>query len=204
MGQGLGSGYGTRRPAHWRGRRQERHQPKGPAAVRVGGYPAYCSSDCIGIPRLLRRRALGSRLRPPSTASRLHPGRDQERRGDEARWPCPMPARPRSRAPEGRRVGPPACGVDDDAEGTARRAGAVARFPKRKRRRVPSHRTNQRIEHQEEAMKMSLCPMCANCPEVEMVGDEVRIGEAGNLAVLKKDEWNVLVDLIQTGQLSKL
>jgi len=53
-------------------------------------------------------------------------------------------------------------------------------------------------------MKMSLCPLCANCPEVEVVGDEVRIGEAGNLAVLKKDEWNVLVDLIQTGQLSKI
>ncbi len=53
-------------------------------------------------------------------------------------------------------------------------------------------------------MKMSLCPMCNNCPEVEVVGDEVRIGEAGNLAVLKKDEWNVLVDLIQTGQLSKM
>jgi len=34
-------------------------------------------------------------------------------------------------------------------------------------------------------MKMSLCPMCTNCPEVEVVGDEVRIGEAGNLAVLK-------------------
>jgi len=26
----------------------------------------------------------------------------------------------------------------------------------------------------------------------------------GNLAVLKKDEWNVLVDLIQSGQLSKV
>lgn len=34
--------------------------------------------------------------------------------------------------------------------------------------------------------------------------DEVRIGEAGNLAVLKKDEWNVLVDLIQSGRLSKV
>ena len=30
------------------------------------------------------------------------------------------------------------------------------------------------------------------------------LGEAGNLAVLKKDEWNVLVDLIQSGQLSKV
>ncbi len=53
-------------------------------------------------------------------------------------------------------------------------------------------------------MKMSLCPMCNNCPEVEVVGDEVRIGEAGNLTVLKKDEWNVLVELIQSGQLAKI
>ena len=33
-------------------------------------------------------------------------------------------------------------------------------------------------------------------PEVEILGDEVRIGEAGNLAVLKKDKWNVLVGLL--------
>jgi len=46
--------------------------------------------------------------------------------------------------------------------------------------------------------------MCNNCPEVEVVGDEVRIGEAGNLAVLKKDEWNVLVELIQAGQLTMI
>jgi len=37
-----------------------------------------------------------------------------------------------------------------------------------------------------------------------MAGDEVRIGEAGNLAVLKKDEWNLLVDMIQSGQLTKV
>jgi hypothetical protein len=55
-----------------------------------------------------------------------------------------------------------------------------------------------------EKTTMSLCPACTACPEVEVFGDEVRIGEAGNLAVLKKDEWNVLVDLIQSGQLSKL
>jgi len=51
---------------------------------------------------------------------------------------------------------------------------------------------------------MSLCPMCGQCPEVEVAGDEVRIGEAGNLAILKRDEWNVLVDLIQSGQLSRV
>jgi hypothetical protein len=55
-----------------------------------------------------------------------------------------------------------------------------------------------------ETQRMSLCPMCTNCPEVEITGDEVRIGEAGNLATLKKDEWNVLVDLIVGGQLKRL
>ena len=50
----------------------------------------------------------------------------------------------------------------------------------------------------------SLCPECSACPEVEVAGNEVRIGEAGNLAVLKKDEWNILVDLIQSGRLVKL
>jgi hypothetical protein len=39
---------------------------------------------------------------------------------------------------------------------------------------------------------------------VEVLEDEVRIGEAGNLAVLKKAEWNVLVDLIRSGQLTNL
>ncbi len=51
---------------------------------------------------------------------------------------------------------------------------------------------------------MSLCPACGHCPQVDVRADEVRIGEDGNLAVLKKDEWNVLVDLIQSGQLTKL
>jgi hypothetical protein len=55
-----------------------------------------------------------------------------------------------------------------------------------------------------ENLKVSLCPACTACPEVEISGDEIRIGEAGNLAVLKKDEWNVLVALIQSGQLSKI
>ncbi len=53
-------------------------------------------------------------------------------------------------------------------------------------------------------MTVSLCPACGHCPAVDIRGDEVRIGEAGNLAVLKKDEWNLLVELIETGQLTKL
>ena len=53
--------------------------------------------------------------------------------------------------------------------------------------------------------KVLLCPAgCGECPEVEFTGDQIRVGEAGNLAVLTKEEWNVLVDLIQSGQLSKV
>ena len=56
-----------------------------------------------------------------------------------------------------------------------------------------------------ENRKVLLCPAgCGECPEVEFSGDEVRVGEAGNLAVLTKDEWNVLVDLIRSGTLSKV
>jgi hypothetical protein len=52
--------------------------------------------------------------------------------------------------------------------------------------------------------RVSQCPMCTQCPEVAFVGDEVQIGEGGNLVVLKKAEWNVLVDAIKSGQLSKV
>jgi len=55
-----------------------------------------------------------------------------------------------------------------------------------------------------EELRMSLCPACDACPEVAIAGDEVRIGEAGNLVRLTRDEWNVLVDLIRSGRLSAL
>jgi hypothetical protein len=51
--------------------------------------------------------------------------------------------------------------------------------------------------------RISLCPMCDHCPEVVLVGNEVQIGEAGNLVVLKKDEWNVLVDAIKSRRLRR-
>ena len=38
----------------------------------------------------------------------------------------------------------------------------------------------------------------------EIGRDEVRIGELGNLVTLKREEWNVLVDLIQSGTLKKI
>jgi hypothetical protein len=50
---------------------------------------------------------------------------------------------------------------------------------------------------------VSLCPHCDYCPEVVIEGDTIRIGEEANLVVLKKDEWNVLVDAIRSGQLGR-
>ena len=55
-----------------------------------------------------------------------------------------------------------------------------------------------------EKQVVSLCPSCDHCPEVAVEGDEVRIGEDANTTRLKKEEWNVLVDLIQSGQLGRL
>lgn len=48
---------------------------------------------------------------------------------------------------------------------------------------------------------VSLCPNCIHCPEVVIDGDTIRIGEDTNLVVLKKEEWNVLVAAIRSGQL---
>ena len=52
--------------------------------------------------------------------------------------------------------------------------------------------------------RVSLCPQCIACPEVVIDGDTVRIGEDENIVLLKKEEWNVLVDAIHTGQLGRL
>lgn len=52
--------------------------------------------------------------------------------------------------------------------------------------------------------RVSLCPACTNCPEVVIDGDTIRIGEDENIVVLKRDEWNVLVDAIHSGQLSRI
>ena len=52
--------------------------------------------------------------------------------------------------------------------------------------------------------KISLCPSCSACPEVVMEGDAVRIGEKGNIVSLKKEEWNVLVDVIKSGKVGRL
>lgn len=53
-------------------------------------------------------------------------------------------------------------------------------------------------------MKVTLCTECENCPQVELTDTGVNIGEAGNLAVLSHKEWNLLVDLVQSGELRKV
>jgi hypothetical protein len=55
-----------------------------------------------------------------------------------------------------------------------------------------------------EQVRVSLCPACGACPEVVIDDDRAHIGETGNRAVLNKDEWNVLVQLIRSGQLTDL
>lgn len=55
-----------------------------------------------------------------------------------------------------------------------------------------------------ETRAVSLCPACSHCPEVVVDGDTVRIGEEANTAVLGKEEWNTLVDLILPGRLGRL
>jgi hypothetical protein len=49
-----------------------------------------------------------------------------------------------------------------------------------------------------------IVPACTVCPEVVIEGNTVRIREDANTAILSKDEWNVLVGLIQSGQLGAL
>ena len=55
-----------------------------------------------------------------------------------------------------------------------------------------------------ESLRVSLCPACTACPEVEIGRDEVRIGEPGNLVTLKREDWNVHVELIHSGDLKKV
>jgi hypothetical protein len=52
--------------------------------------------------------------------------------------------------------------------------------------------------------KISLCPACTACPEIVMDGDTIRIGEDENVVVLRKEEWNVLVDVLKSGRVGRV
>lgn len=51
---------------------------------------------------------------------------------------------------------------------------------------------------------MTLCPACGTCPTIEVYDETVRIGEEGNRVILKKEEWNGLVDKITRGELVRI
>ena len=52
-----------------------------------------------------------------------------------------------------------------------------------------------------EPIKISLCPLCGECPEVEITDQGVRIGEDTNTVRLSHAEWNELVRLIKADEL---
>jgi hypothetical protein len=52
------------------------------------------------------------------------------------------------------------------------------------------------------ACRLALSPL-RSLPGSRHRGDIIRIGEDANLVVLKKEEWNVLVDAIRSGQLGR-
>lgn len=53
-------------------------------------------------------------------------------------------------------------------------------------------------------MEVTLCKGSGCCPKVMTMKNSVEIGEKDNLVKLKAGEWNLLVDLIKTGKISKI
>lgn len=60
------------------------------------------------------------------------------------------------------------------------------------------------MEKRKERKRVVLCHDCEACPEIVFEGDEVLIGEKGNLVRLKKQEWNDLVQKIKKGELAEV
>ena len=55
-----------------------------------------------------------------------------------------------------------------------------------------------------EPKKFSLCPLCAECPEVVTTDEALAIGEDANTVRLSHAEWNELVRLIKQGELHEI
>ena len=55
-----------------------------------------------------------------------------------------------------------------------------------------------------EPKKVTLCPACTACPEVEITDQGVTIGEDANTVRLTYAEWNELVRLIRSGDLPEV
>lgn len=61
----------------------------------------------------------------------------------------------------------------------------------------------------ETTKKLSLCPACGACPEVEILhyggqAPAVRIGEGDEKITLPKEAWNTLVRYVREGILGEL
>ena len=52
--------------------------------------------------------------------------------------------------------------------------------------------------------KVVLCGSCSSCPAVEFKADGVFIGEDENMVKLSREEWNILVGKVKTGELATL
>jgi hypothetical protein len=55
-----------------------------------------------------------------------------------------------------------------------------------------------------EHLKLTLCPSCSECPEVEITDQGVTIGEDTNIVRLSHAEWNELVKLVKSGRLHEV
>jgi sarcosine oxidase delta subunit len=55
-----------------------------------------------------------------------------------------------------------------------------------------------------EPIKVTLCPHCTECPEVEVTDQGVKIGEDANTVRLSHAEWNELVRLLKAGTLHEV
>ena len=63
-----------------------------------------------------------------------------------------------------------------------------------------------RAVNRQEVMHVRIVQLCQGgcCPVVKIEEERVEIGEEGNLCVLKKEEWNTLVEKILKGELGKI
>lgn len=61
-------------------------------------------------------------------------------------------------------------------------------------------------EDEAAAIRVSLCPACGACPAVvvDVMKEEVHIGEEDNLVRLTKEAWNTLVAKINAGELKAI
>jgi hypothetical protein len=53
-------------------------------------------------------------------------------------------------------------------------------------------------------VKVTLCPRCSECPEVEISEERVTIGEDANKVILTHAQWNDLVARIRNGELGEV